>query len=160
MAFYDTVFSQPQSRVASATEFDSTGRLGVFIGATAAGAMLGAAAGMTIGLIHPYIALGGVAVLAGLSAFYAGKSFMDCARARSLPVAGVLALHIISLIVWPATLAFAPAYATLALYGAFGSLLFFAATMRMNNACVGRLAAHSMLLAAAGAYQGLYALMS
>ncbi len=160
MAFYDTFFAPAQTRVATAADFDSTGRLGVFIGATAAGAMLGAAAGMTIGLIHPYVALAGVAALAGISAYYAGRSFMDCARARSIPVAAVLGLHVAALLAWPVTLALAPAYATLALYGAFASLLFFAATMRMSNACVGRLAAHSMLLAAAGAYHGLYALMS
>ncbi len=160
MAFYDAAFAPTRPLAPVAVDFDRGGRLGVFIGAVAAGAMLGAAAGMAIGLVHPYVALGGVAALTALAAFFAGKTFLHCARGRHVAVASAVGLHIASLIAMPIVLLAAPAFATLALYAAFASLLFFTATMRLSNACVGRLAAHAMLLAAAGAYYGLYALMS
>jgi hypothetical protein len=167
MAFYDlgadapraiTSAAIPQKLEAQAAPFDPSGRLGVLVGAGALGAMTAAVGAFAIGAIAPLFAASGVAALCVIAAFYAGKSFLENAERRDVIAAVLIGVHAAALIAWPVTLQVAPEYAAAAFGTAIGSVLAYAAATCPTAACMGRLALHAALFAAAASYQGLFTL--
>lgn len=164
MAFYDLGADAPGAITsaipakprAAAAPFDPSGRLGVVVGAGALGAIAAAVTAFTIGAVAPLLAGAGVAALCVIGSFYAGKSFLEAAEQRDIIAALLIGAHALALAAWPAALQLAPEFAPAVFGTAIGSVLAFATATCPTAACMGRLALHAALFAAAASYQGLY----
>lgn len=149
---HDAFANYPFGRPIETDEFDLGARLGIAAGAVGAGALAGSTFAISAGHMPETIevALLGVPLLA--AAVLAGLGARIAERSGRRGVATALGLHAVALIVWPAMILLAPAYAMWALAAACVAVGGFLAMSRLSTRLMLGFAGHGFLFAAAVAF--------